>query len=132
MSNDRMKFRVWNQSSKSFVDSDMYGMNLCGDLFYFSPSEDGVHLSECDDYTVIEQCTGLKDKNGTLIYEGDIVRAGNDKITAIGYRGESCSFCHTIIGSKHSSSISKLWCETYSPEIIGNIHENPELIEATK
>nr|DAI27783.1 MAG TPA: YopX protein [Caudoviricetes sp.] len=77
---------------------------------------------------VIEQDTGLKDKNGTEIYEGDIVKVERDGII---YRVE---WIHGGFG------LEPRYNAPYYPrlgnvelrekiEVIGNIHENPELIK---
>lgn len=67
----------------------------------------------------VGQCTGLKDNNGKLIFEGDIVARGEDK-AVIKYDDETASFYMR-------------WVETETfiedCEVIGNIYENPELLE---
>ena len=74
--------------------------------------------------SIIMQYTGLKDKNRKKIYEGDIVRLGVSCISTVEFT--SGAFCYRelmgalLLGGLHSESI----------EVIGNIHENPELLEA--
>lgn len=75
-----------------------------------------------DDELELEQCTGLKDKNGKLIYEGDIVNDGEQYAKVI--FDKSC-FCYDD-GSGYYEDLAfyHIHCE-----VIGNIHENPELLE---
>lgn len=74
---------------------------------------------------IVMQYTGLKDKNGKEIYEGDIVIIGKSLIEEIkwldesNWIGEKCP----VNGWVNHGSIYK-----QKPEIIGNIYENPELL----
>ena len=76
----------------------------------------------------VSQYTGLKDKNGREIFEGDIVRHGlfkQDYKMIVRYREESAAF---MFGDKRTG-FSFSSDQTKYLEIIGNVHENPELLE---
>ena len=119
--NDRFKFRFWDKDLKAYM--------RCVNL-------DKVF----DDKTVIaEQCTSVKDKNGKLIYEGDILATSNkdsqfdtwDKeqygYTAVEWKQDFLCFNCTAwnfepVGFDSVYSLDFV-------EVVGNIHENPELLE---
>ena len=78
------------------------------------------------------QTTGLKDKNGKEIFEGDVVRqvrtqptTENEIIIGVVTMIEGA----WLIMNDCEQLASKLWSETDENEIIGNIYENPELLE---
>lgn len=117
MNNDRFKFRVWDNKNKLY-DND--GFLLDG--------RNGM-LVAVGDFT-IEQCTGLKDKNGTLIYEGDIVRFVQDNGNVIdGYYVVKFDemMCHWVTVPVSDNDFSqwrftqKIARDNY--EVVGNIHE---------
>ena len=128
-----IKFRVWSKSKKiiGYIDLQSWG-------------EDGMSINGEDGYykfdlmledLEIMQYTGLKDKNGKEIYEGDILKLdGSDKkkdrevvtfeIDNSNNTAGFSPFCNQI---PDACDLYSVW--TYdSIEVIGNIYENPELL----
>lgn len=78
------------------------------------------------DEKTIGQFTGLLDKNGKEIYEGDIVHLGDPRITYV-LLWIDCGLKAKQIGAYGSFCGVTYWAETMT--IVGNIHDNPELMK---
>ena len=114
MNNDRFKYRVWYKLCNKYVEKEN-SLCLMYDAVLFE--YDSIAI-ESDNY-IIEQCTGLKDKNGNLIYESDIVKDMTGETYQVIWHNNFVGF----IG-KHLYQENRLLFLSNNPvEITGNIHE---------
>ena len=85
-------------------------------------------------HETVGQFTGLYDKNGNEIYEGDILRRDSYWDIRISHNEETASFgwSHVdwVVSQGRVSGITKDGMKEY--EVIGNIYENPELLEVSE
>lgn len=126
--NDRLKFRVWDIEEKTYKRSD-YPFFLCDDGDVLD-----THFDIRDNEVIVEQCTGLKDKNGKLIYEGDIVITyykGEPTGQMYIYHWEAPAFYVEPVekGKPSGRHYYYFAVENERCEVIGNVHENSDLLK---
>lgn len=131
-----IKFRAWDNESKRFTN-----YALLDDKAMFFEKHLGTWKPSTNRFTLM-QYTGLKDKNGKEIYEGDILlstASENEedyKKWRVSYfdGGYIANYKHIPMDKrKRSINEIELLCNDniafYGFEILGNIYENPELME---
>ena len=135
-----IKFRAWGGKNMDYFDLPDLAKHSEGDWWY--------------DNDPVMQYTGLKDKNGKEIYEGDVVsiskrrvsdgaarmprpgQYGEVKIGVVRYNNDLAAFrvktdnYHIDNGISDSMKFSQSWVQDL--EVIGNIYENPELLNERK
>ena len=120
---DRHKYKAWDNQCKFWIEEDSVILHPDGTVSVLDYiNGDTWHENGPID---IVFCTGLKDKHGKLIFEGDILQLGDGTVWDVfWHKDNSCYYvrCKNIILIAKASR-----CMDF--EIIGNIYENPELLD---
>ena len=112
-----IKFRAWDKRFNQMAD--VHAIALHQNILILSTRSDrDTPFSEVN----LMQFTGLKDKNGKEIYEGDIFENHQADINIVNWFGGS--WCYE---NYHAGALP-LWPDNETCEVLGNIYENPELL----
>lgn len=119
------KYRAWDKETKT--------MNGMAEIYRNRNQE--IELRPRDENIILMQSTGLKDKNGKEIFEGDIIRYNIDVVDI--KRHPTLGF-YTVLDGREGFFGDGISIDDFeedakefskTAEIIGNIYENPELLE---
>ena len=147
MNKENLQFRAWLENEKKMVDVESISFKKIrgrnNEVVRRYPQiivsvSDGISKTEwMDNSAVLMQYTGLKDTNGKEIYEGDIVGVENI-YSGHGVRWQGivkfseCQYMLKVQSAEHTVPLKYLLRVNRYVKIIGNIYENPELLEQNK
>lgn len=125
------KFRAWDEKNKEMF-KDTFAVTESGEVVtveqdFITNAPDYIFV----DHLTIMQSTGLTDKNGKEIFEGDVVKMAKNVYSeptyyeVVRHRGGA----YRLESEQHGC---ELWLRHTDCEIAGNIYENPELVEVKK
>ena len=138
-----IEFRIWDKQNKEFseyTNRDPFFSTSNGKIFFWERTKDGdqytgdIVMSDTGDRFVLQQFTGMKDRNGKKVYEGDIV--AENFTPEMAANGDTATVGHIFFaaGTFMINGDGPLCDHVYgiSPDIledflvVGHIFENPE------
>nr|DAX32828.1 MAG TPA: YopX protein [Caudoviricetes sp.] len=130
------KFRAWEKETQTMLDVSLIDFKksvLVGEHWEFGET----NFINFDDVNLM-QSTGLRDKNGKEIFEGDIITNGQDVMcmkrhNTLGFYLEQKEKVEFLAGDTELDDFEECAEEVSKMvEIIGNVYENPEMLEVTE
>ena len=140
-----IKFRAWDNQENVYLNKKDIAIDNLGNVFVLEGHDDNdialyharILINPGNEQYVVERFTGLKDINGAEIFEGDIIiqkSLGSNKSGCRGkitYKEDHAAFMFEVY--ERGKPVMCLFLNEFNPEktceVIGNIHENPELLE---
>lgn len=119
--NRPIRFRAWNGKEMQTVFGINFAIdNSIGQVFY------DIRHKECSYEPILMQYTGLLDRNGKEIYEGDVVewqpKNGTKERAVVNWDNERTRFVCDVYGFNEREAKERI-------KIIGNVYENPDLLQ---
>lgn len=138
-----INFRVWDNLEKAYLNEKDIAIDSLGNIFIlegYSHNDSELWyariLPDLDNKRyIIEQCLWLKDKNGREIYQGDtcsFTSKTGKHVGVVERSGDLASFGLRMIKNNFLYTFSELYTmgiNLDTLEVIGNVHEKPELVE---
>jgi len=142
----QIKFRAWDKETKTMNTNGSIGAGSSADIININfegrislQNAYGLDMGarnptfdEPSDRFILMQFTGLQDKNGKDIYEGDIYRAYNNEDEpadcVVEYNEYCASFDGIVYPIHEAETLYSHWQSGIV--VVGNIHENPELLQS--
>lgn len=121
---NNLKFRAWDKVNKEMLKIDVIDFFLKG-IRVLEHNGNSFFMKFSD--VVLMQSTGLFDKNGKEIFEGDIVRnTHTGSVGRVHWCVHNTGFFYYVEKDKKDYTVFRA---KYNLEVIGNVYENKELIE---
>ena len=122
------KYRAWDKETQTMLDVSLIDFNksvLVGEHWEFGET----NFINFDDVNLM-QSTGLFDKNGKEIFEKDILDYNGRKVI-VKWHGSYASFIYEFVDElqNRKTEWKPLYLSYYHFKIIGNVYQNPELLE---
>lgn len=133
MNNRKFKVRVWSKALERVLTKDEWFLDFDGNLYFEEYDEDSNQYKPIlvpEDYYVVQQYTGILDKNGKEVFEGDVIKHRDGSYQAPLYDHVVVEWMSENDGYDYTG-----WkfCDTFLQggefEVVGNIFENPELLK---
>ena len=121
------RYRAWDKEFKEMVQVDAL---VFDEQIIKATYKNGNIVKEDLKNYVLRQSTGLTDKNGKEIFEGDILKV-NDWLEVVSFSEEKAMFVSKEISFSETPLYDLFNTDIFEVEIIGNIYENSELAEVS-
>lgn len=131
---NEMKFRAWDDKNKKMIYSkDIYHDDGIAEKYVQVFDESGdlliIDTEDNDRELKLLQSTGLKDLNGTELYEGDILKTRTRGFVAVRIELGNAMVTYQSGVNTRTTLVLSSFLDKYKVKVIGNIYENMELLE---